>query len=95
MNLLLSKDQKIDIVESIRRFAAEELDQEMSEIRAGFLLEYFLQEIAPLAYNKGVEDARSHLARLAEDLPGTCFEEPRRYWAAHEGKRGVRRKPEK
>jgi uncharacterized protein (DUF2164 family) len=95
MNIPLSKDQKADVIESIRRFAAEELDLEMSEIRAGLLLEYFLEEIAPLAYNQGVEDARSHLARLAEDLPGTCFEEPLRYWAAQEGPRGVRRKPEK
>jgi uncharacterized protein (DUF2164 family) len=95
MNLPLSKDQKAEIVESIRRFAEEELDQDLSQIRAGFLLEYFLKEIAPLAYNKGVEDARSHLAQLAEDLPGTCFEEPLKYWAAQEGPRGVRRKPEK
>lgn len=67
----------------------------MSAIRAGFLLDYILKEIAPLAYNQGVEDARQHLARLAEDLPGTCFEEPLKYWAAQESPRGVRRKPEK
>ena len=95
MNLPLSKDQKANLIGSLRRFAAEELDAEWSEVRAGFVLEYFLKEIAPLAYNKGVDDARGQLAQLAEDLPGTCFEEPLRYWDAHEGKRGVRRKPEK
>lgn len=93
MNLPLSQDQKADLIESLRRFAAEELDAEWSEVRAGFVLEYFLKEIAPLAYNKGVEDARGQLARLAEDLPGTCFEEPLRYWEKDSTSRGVRRKP--
>jgi uncharacterized protein (DUF2164 family) len=73
MNLPLTKEQKAELVESIRRFVAEEWDQEVSEIRAGFLLEYFLKEIGPLAYNQGVEDAQKFFRRAVEDLPGDVF----------------------
>lgn len=95
MNLPLSKEQKAEIVESLRRFAAEELDSEWSEVRAGFVLEYFLKEIGPLVYNQGVEDAQKFLRRAVEDLPATCFEEPLQYWQKENASRGVRRKPEK
>lgn len=93
MPVLLTKEHKSEITLSIRRFVADELDHEVSEIQAGFLLDYFLQEIAPFAYNSGVEDAQKHLIRNAEDLSGTIFEEPLTYWDNHGGARGVRRKP--
>ncbi len=67
----------------------------MSTIRAGALLEYFLKEIAPLAYNQSVEDARAQVVRLAEDLPGNCFEESLQYWEKDSPSRGVRRRPER
>lgn len=95
MNLPLTKDQRAEVVESLRRFAEEELDAEWSEVRAGFVLDFFLKEIAPLAYNQGVEDAQKFLRQALEDLPGTCFEEPGQYWEQESGSRGVRRKPEK
>ena len=38
MNLNVAKEQKAEIVESLQRFAAEELDVEWSEVRAGFSL---------------------------------------------------------
>ena len=95
MNLNVSKEQQAEIVESLRRFAAEELDAEWSEVRAGFVLEYFLKEIGPLLYNQGVEDAQKFLRRAVEDLPETCFEEPMQYWERESGSRGVRRRPER
>ncbi len=95
MNRNVAKEQKAEIVGSPRRFAAEELDAEWSEVRAGFVLEYFLKEIGPLLNNLGVEDAQKFLRRAVEDLSGTCFEEPMRYWERESDSRGVRRKAEK
>lgn len=95
MNLPLSKTQHADLIESLRRFAAEELDSDWSEVRAGFVLDYFLKEVAPLAYNQGVEDAQKFLRRAVEDVAGSCFEEPMQYWERESGSRGVRRKPER
>jgi uncharacterized protein (DUF2164 family) len=89
-----SQEQKQEIVASLRRYFAEELDRELSDMQAGFLLEYFLREIAPFAYNQGVEDARKYFFRMTEDLPGACFEEPLTFWkTAKGGGRETRRKP--
>ena len=83
------------IVQSTRRFFAEKLEIDLSEVQAGFLIEYFFREIAPLAYNQGVEDAQRYLIRLAEDLPGTCFQEPLTYWDPPDPSHSVRRKPQR
>jgi uncharacterized protein (DUF2164 family) len=91
-----SKEQKAAIVASIQRYFADDLDRELSEMQAGFLLEYFMSEIAPFAYNQGVEDAQQYFSRLTEDLPGACFHEPLTHWKSPKGTgRSVSRKPAK
>ena len=95
MSLPLPKEQKAEVIQSITRFFAEKLEIELTEIQANFLLEYFFHEIAPLAYNEGVLDSQKYLIRLAEELTGTCFREPLRYWETHGSSQGVRRKPQR
>jgi len=95
MSLSLSKEQKAKVVGSIRRFFSEKLDLELSELQAGFLLDYFSAEIAPFAYNEGVSDAQKFLVRLCEDLPSTCFQEPLTYWDVDDKSQRVRRKPDR
>lgn len=94
MNLTIPKQQKADIVASLQRYASTELDCELGEIQTGHLLDYILQEIAPFAYNQGIEDAKAFFATKVEDLTGTCFEEGLTYWRkTTPGARQVRRKP--
>ena len=59
MSVPLSKEQKAEVVESMRRFFSEKLELELSEVQAGFLLEYFSREIAPFAYTKVWETHRN------------------------------------
>jgi uncharacterized protein (DUF2164 family) len=80
MALELSKQELQEVVPSLRRWFREELEQELSEMRARFLIDYFLKEIAPFAYNQGVKDAESFFRSKVEDLAGTCFEDGLTYW---------------
>ncbi len=91
MNTPFSKDQKAEVVSSLRHYFTENLDSNLSEMQAGFLLEYFMNEIGPFAYNQGIEDARKYFLRLTEDLPGTYFQEPLTHWKTRSGT--VRRLP--
>jgi len=80
MAIELTKQEIEAIIPSLRKYFKEELEQELSEMRAKFLLDYFLKEIAPLAYNKGVKDAELYFRAKIEDLPAICFEEGLTYW---------------
>ncbi|MEM6820435.1 MAG: DUF2164 domain-containing protein [Verrucomicrobiota bacterium] len=80
MSIELSKEEIRDIIPSIQRYIREEFDEEIGEMRAGFILEYFLKEVGPYAYNKGVKDAEQFFREKVEDLSGTCYEPGLTYW---------------
>jgi uncharacterized protein (DUF2164 family) len=93
MSLPLSKEQKAEAIQSIRRFASEKLDLQLSELQAESFLDYFFKEVGPFAFNEGVTEAQKFLLRFGEDLPGTCFREPMTFWE-ESGSKVVRRKPQ-
>lgn len=80
-------------MESLRRYLFDELNLEVSELQAGFLMEYFLKEIGPFAYNQGVEDAGKFFTSKIEDLGGICFKQPLTHWMGSGSSNEVRRKP--
>ncbi len=94
MKMELPATKKSEAMDSIRRFMSQEIDVDISEMQAGFVLDYFIKELAPFAYNKGIEDAQKFLLLKAEDLGGSYFEEGLTYWK-NSGPRSkvVRRKP--
>jgi uncharacterized protein (DUF2164 family) len=95
MTLTISDEQKAEVLLSLRRYCESKLEYELSNMEANFLLEYIATEIAPIAYNQGVRDATNSFLRAAEDIPGSCFEEPLRYWSKQPSGVQVRRKPGK
>jgi uncharacterized protein (DUF2164 family) len=80
MPVRLTPDQRKKAIQSIGRYLEDELEQDIGEMQAGFLLDYFLTEIAPIAYNQGVSDARSFIEEKLQDLSGTCFEHEFSFW---------------
>jgi uncharacterized protein (DUF2164 family) len=80
MPIELNKQQTQDCVASVQTYFQKELDEEIGEMKAKFLLNYILKEIAPLAYNQGVKDAETFFRAKIEDLPATCFEDGLTYW---------------
>jgi uncharacterized protein (DUF2164 family) len=87
MPVRLTPDQRKQAIQSIGRYLEDELEQDIGEMQAGFLLDYFLTEIAPIAYNQGVSDARRFVEEKLQDLSGTCFEHEFSYW-----NEGIRKK---
>lgn len=80
MALKLSDDARKRALASLKRFWAENLDAEVSDLQAIALLDFFLREIGPTVYNAGVADAQTYLRDRVADLEGTCFEPEFAYW---------------
>ncbi len=80
MPIELTKQEVAEIIPSIQRYFREELEQEIGEMRAKFLLDYILKEVAPFAYNRGIKDAEAYFRARVEDLPGAHFEPELTYW---------------
>jgi uncharacterized protein (DUF2164 family) len=52
----------------------EELDQEVGQFDAGFLLDFFAEEIGAYFYNRGLYDAQGILASRMENIAEAIFE---------------------
>jgi uncharacterized protein (DUF2164 family) len=67
-------------VASIKRYFAEQLDEDIGDLKAGLLLDYALQELGPTIYNRAIADARTFFEERAADLDGTCYQTEFPYW---------------
>jgi uncharacterized protein (DUF2164 family) len=92
MPITISPEAKVLIVASIKRYVAENLEQDIGDLKAGSLLDYFLKEIGPTVYNRAIADAQEYFQARALDLEGVCFEREFGYWTdtAPRGARGQR-----
>ena len=76
----ISEDAKQHSVSSIKRYFAENLDEEIGDLKALLLLEFILSEVGPSIYNQAITDAQAYLQEKVIDLEGTCYEEEFDYW---------------
>ncbi|MDE0831293.1 MAG: DUF2164 domain-containing protein [Vicinamibacterales bacterium] len=67
-------------VASIKRFFEEHMDEDIGDLKAKLLLDFFLAEIAPSVYNGAVNDAQAILQERVVDLDGVCYQDEFGYW---------------
>jgi uncharacterized protein (DUF2164 family) len=80
MAVELSPEDTKQAVASMRRFASEELEVDLSDLQLLSLLRYFLKEIGPAVYNGAIADAQVFLRDRLADLDATCYEPEFVYW---------------
>ena len=68
-----SREEKDAIVAKIKVYFESELDQDIGQFDAEFLLEFFAKEIGPYFYNKGLSDARGVLQHNLENVDDGLF----------------------
>ena len=68
MTVQLADERRSALIESIRRFYLEELDEDLSAFRAEQLLDFFLEAVGPQLYNQAVQDARLWMQGKLDDL---------------------------
>jgi uncharacterized protein (DUF2164 family) len=73
-------DAKRRAVTSIRRYFAEQLEQDIGDLKADLLLGYMLEEIGPTIYNQAIADARAFFDERAADLAALCYPAEFPYW---------------
>ena len=86
MAITLSPETTKQLHASIKRYFAEQLDQEIGDLKASLVLDYCLKEIGPSIYNQAVADAQSYFQGRVADLEGVCYEKEFTYWAPAKAK---------
>jgi uncharacterized protein (DUF2164 family) len=87
MTLEFSKEARADAISSIRRYFEENLSEPIGELAAGLLLNFFLEDVGPVIYNRAVADAQHRMEQRAADLTGELFFPEFRYWPRVDSKK--------
>jgi uncharacterized protein (DUF2164 family) len=80
MTIKLDKDTQAFIVNSIKRFFAEELDEDIGDLKADRVFEFFAQELAPSVYNQALADAQTYFVDKAADVVNVRYEPEFAFW---------------
>jgi uncharacterized protein (DUF2164 family) len=91
MDIEISKQARVDAVASIRRYFEENMPEPIGELAAGLLLNFFLEEVGPVIYNRAISDAQARMTQRVSDLSGELFADEFQYWVKADAKRKGRR----
>jgi uncharacterized protein (DUF2164 family) len=69
-----TRDEKSIISRKIQLYFQEELEQEIGQFDAEFLLDFFAEEIGSFFYNRGIYDAQAVLEARLENITEALYE---------------------
>ena len=85
--LELKKQARAEAIVSLKKYFEAEIREPMGDLRAGLLLDFFLEEIGPAIYNQAIADAQARMTARVADLEGELYLEEFQYWARHAKKK--------
>lgn len=80
MTIEIPKEARQQAIVSIQRYFEENMEEKIGNIGAGALLGFFLEEVGPLLYNKGVADVQERLQMRLSEVDLEVHEDEFQYW---------------
>ena len=74
MRIQLSRERRSLLIGSIRAFFREQLDDDIGELKASFVLDFFVKQLGPPVYNQAIRDAQAFVQDKLIDLDGELYE---------------------
>ncbi len=73
-DITFTREEREIICRKIQLYMREELEQEIGQFDAGFLLDFFAEEIGAYFYNRGLYDAQTILQSRLENIAEAIYE---------------------
>ena len=87
MTIEINKDNRTELIASIQKYFEKNMGEKIGNITAGALLEFFLDELGPIVYNKAVADVQDRLQSRVMEVGIEVHEEEFQYWGKYEKQR--------
>ncbi len=78
--ITLPDDARSQAITSIQRYFEAELEQDIGDLKAALVLDFFLQEIGPTVYNAAIADAKTFFEERTADLGALCSRDEFPFW---------------
>lgn len=66
----ISKEEKEDMILSIKTYFFNEREEELGDLAAGLILDFIVESLGPKFYNAGVYDSYKYMTEKVDDLLG-------------------------
>ena len=63
-----TREMKDELIQGIKEYFTSELDQNLGNFEAEFLLDFFSENIGPHYYNQAIRDVQKHLSGYVDTL---------------------------
>ena len=73
-DIKINKDQKSEIAANVKLYLAEELDIEIGNFDAEFLVDFFAKELGHFFYNQGLYDAAAILSERLDNITDSIYQ---------------------
>ena len=83
----LRKEERTQAIASIQQYFEQNLTEPIGNLPAGQLLDFFMEEIGPVIYNRAISDAQVRLQQRVMDLNGELFADEFQFWIRKAAKR--------
>ena len=80
MTIELERHVEKDLIASIKRYFAENLGDDIGDLKASLLLEFVVAEVGASIYNQAIADAQAFFQDKVADLENSCWEPELTYW---------------
>jgi uncharacterized protein (DUF2164 family) len=70
--MTIDDEKRKMMLSSIKKYFWEEREEDLGDLAAAIILDFFTEKLAPAFYNQGVEDSYKYMTDRVEDLLGLC-----------------------
>ncbi len=64
----ITKEKRDEMISAIKNYFLNEREEEIGDLRAGLMLDFIREELAPEFYNQGVSESYTYMRDTIEDL---------------------------
>ena len=74
MRIKLSDGRRSQLIDAIQLQFRDHFDDDMGELKAGLILDFFVTCLGPPVYNQAIRDAHGFIEEKLVDLEGELYE---------------------
>ena len=74
MRIELSEERRADLVGAVQSYFRDRHGEEIGELKASLLVDFFVARLGPPVYNQAIRDAHGFLQDKLVDLEGEFYE---------------------
>jgi len=72
--LEFTAEEKSQIIKKVKMYFTEELDQDIGNFDAEFLIDFFAEEVGAYFYNRGLYDAQALFSQKVDEFADSVYE---------------------